>query len=104
MTRLMRLTRLTRLGIVGLTLCGLSACSDEPDFDSRYAKAADEISQRARALDAEDARVRAEMGLSTSADGGQLNEQAPDAPAGLPLSLRLPVADSVARDKASSGE
>ncbi len=41
---------------VVLLLCGLlplSACSDEPDFDSRFEQAEERIRDKARALDSE---------------------------------------------------
>lgn len=45
-----------------LLLAGLllGACHDEPDFDTRYDKAAQEIDARARALDADVADAEAE--------------------------------------------
>lgn len=60
--------RLGLIGIVGAIFCLMTACSDEPDFDARYEKAAQEISERARELDTEDARVRVEMGLPVATE------------------------------------
>lgn len=60
--------RLGLIGIIGAIFCLMTACSEEPDFDTRYEKAAQEISERARELDAEDARVRVEMGLPVATE------------------------------------
>jgi hypothetical protein len=90
--------RLGWMVVGGMMLGLLAACSDEPDFDTRFEKASEEISQRARALDAEDARVRTEMGLAASDDGVQVTGQEPDAATGQPMSFRLPVAGSMGRE------
>ena len=42
-----------RAGLLLLPLLALAACKDEPDFDTRYDKAAKEIEARAKAMDAD---------------------------------------------------
>ena len=42
-----------RAGFLLLPLLALAACKDEPDFDTRYDKAAKEIEARAKAMDAD---------------------------------------------------
>src|SRR3546814_8535508 len=54
---------LMRAGLLLLPLLVLAACKDEPDFDTRYDKAAKEIEARAKAMDAdiaEDEEARSE--------------------------------------------
>lgn len=61
-----------------LPLLFLAACQEEPDFDSRYEKAATEIEARARAMDADIARAdgaRADRAAAAASEGLQ------DAPA-----------------------
>jgi ABC-type enterochelin transport system substrate-binding protein len=70
--------RLGLIGIVGAIFCLMTACSDEPDFDTRYEKEAQEISERARELDAEDARVRVEMGLPVATESVAAVEKTTD--------------------------
>ena len=41
-----------RVGLV-LPLLLVAACKDEPDFETRYEKASDEIEARAKAMDAD---------------------------------------------------
>src|SRR3546814_1771103 len=51
-----------------LPLLILAACKEEPDFDTRYDKAAKEIEARAKAMDAEIAKANADAG---TADEGE---------------------------------
>src|SRR3546814_18149383 len=44
---------LMRAGLLLLPLLVLAACKDEPDFDTRYDKAAKEIEARAKAMNAD---------------------------------------------------
>lgn len=67
-----------RIWIGAAILATMPACSQEADFDARYEKASAEIAERVEALDAEDARIRAEMGLISSTDqhGAQMKAKA----------------------------
>lgn len=47
-----------------LLLLLLAACKEEPDFDTRYDKAAKEIEARAKAMDAEIAKANAAAGVA----------------------------------------
>src|SRR3546814_3354082 len=47
-----------------LPLLILAACKEEPDFDTRYDKAAKEIEARAKAMDAEIAKANADAGTA----------------------------------------
>lgn len=80
--------------------CLLAGCSNEPNFDERYVKANAEIQKRVKALDAEEARVRAELGL-TEADSGA---GAGAGQGAAQVDFRLPVPSSTARGQLSSGE
>lgn len=42
-----------RAGLLLVPILMLAACKDEPDFDTRYDKAAKEIEARAKAMDAD---------------------------------------------------
>ena len=59
-----------RAGFLLLPLLALAACKDEPDFDTRYDKAAKEIEARAKAMDADIAeteKAAASKGLQAGA-------------------------------------
>lgn len=59
-----------RAAFLLLPLLLLAACKDEPDFDTRYDKAAKEIEARAKAMDAdiaESEKAAAASGLSAPA-------------------------------------
>jgi len=57
-----------------LPLLILAACKEEPDFDTRYDKAAKEIEARAKAMDAEIAKANADAG---TADEGEEKARKP---------------------------
>lgn len=78
--------------------CLLAGCSNEPNFDERYEKANAEIQKRVKALDAEEARVRAELGLTEADSGAGAGQGAAQ------VDFRLPVPSSTARGQLSSGE
>lgn len=73
-------------------LVALTACSKEPDFDERYARANEEIEIRVKALDAAAAQEEA----------AQAVEPAIAAPPA--LKMHLPVGHSGANAGGSSGE
>ena len=59
-----------RAGLLLVPILMLAACKDEPDFDTRYDKAAKEIEARAKAMDAdigESEKAAAASGLSAPA-------------------------------------
>ena len=59
-----------RAAFLLVPLLFLAACKDEPDFDTRYDKAAKEIEARAKAMDAdiaESEKAAAASGLSAPA-------------------------------------
>src|SRR3546814_20630038 len=65
---------LMRRAAVLLPLLILAACKEEPDFDTRYDKAAKEIEARAKAMDAEIAKANADAG---TADEGEEKARKP---------------------------
>jgi outer membrane murein-binding lipoprotein Lpp len=91
--------RIAMMGACFAALCLVTGCSDEPDFDARFDEANAEIQQRIDALDAEEARLRAELGIADEAKADATIERA-----GKHLNFHLPVPEGVPTETASSGE
>ena len=66
-----------RAGLLLVPILMLAACKDEPDFDTRYDKAAKEIEARAKAMDAD----IAEAEKATASKGLQAKTKPSNPPA-----------------------
>ena len=91
--------RIAMMGACFAALCLVAGCSDEPDFDARFDEANAEIQQRIDALDAEEARLRAELGIAAEAKEDATVERADPY-----LYFHLPVPEGVPTEMPSSGE
>lgn len=66
-----------RAAFLLLPLLLLAACKDEPDFDTRYDKAAKEIEARAKAMDADIAEAEKAAAVSKGLQGEVKPSNAP---------------------------